>query len=74
MFAGRIVACIAFEAVTHALLVELSVNRGKTVWTVVYWWTRSGSLFGLERCPLVGGWFCIIAIGNVVGARTLAQY
>ena len=71
MFAGQIVACIAFEVVTH---VELSVNRSKTVWTVVYWCTRSCSLFGLERCPLVGGWFCIIAIGNVVGARTLAQY
>ena len=24
--------------------------------------------------PLVGGWFCIIAIGNVVGAWTLARY
>ena len=31
-------------------------------------------LFGVERCPLVGGWFCIVAMGNTVGARTLVRY
>ena len=60
--------------VVYARLRLLSINRGKIVWTVARWCMRSCPLFGVERCPLVGGWFCIIAMGNTVGARTLVRY
>ena len=52
----------------------LSINRGKIVWTVACWCTHSCLLFGVERCPLMGGWFCIVAMGNTVCAQTLIHY
>ena len=44
--------------VVYARLHLLSINRGKIVWTIACWCMCSCLLFGVERCPLVGGWFC----------------
>ena len=52
----------------------LSVNRSKIVWTFACWCTCSCPMFGVERCPLVEGWFCIVVMRNTVGARTLVRY
>ena len=63
-----------FMAVFYMSLCLLSINRGKILWPVVCWCMCSCPLFGVERCPLVGGWFCIVALGNKVGARTPVRY
>ena len=62
--------------VSYTRLHPLSTNRGqvKIVWPVVCWCTRSCLLFRVERCPLVGGGFCIVAMGNTVGAQTSVHY
>ena len=31
-------------------------------------------LVKIERCLLVGSWFCIVAMGNLVGAQTPVRY
>ena len=60
--------------VVYTRLHLLSVNRSKIVWTTACWCTCSWPLFGVERCLLVGGWFCIVAMGNAVGTQTLVHY